>query len=64
MANIQHTGEQLACPHCGAKQSDNVEDYVVPGKLGAASACTDVCEYCSDEFEVCKLSENEFKVYE
>ncbi len=45
-------GQHPACPRCGKVQEAAVEDYVVPGRVGAASAAEDECGWCDSAFRV------------
>lgn len=45
-------GQKLICPQCGSEQEELVDDYIIPGKTGAASACVDNCSECHASFEV------------
>lgn len=52
-------GDPLLCPHCGARQPDEVEAYVVAGTLAMA---IDSCEACNKRFMVLELDSGLFKV--
>lgn len=45
-------GSKLICPFCKTQQEDIVDDYVIPGKVGAASASSDSCYSCDAEVTV------------
>lgn len=55
-------GQSLACPHCNADQGEQVEDFVIPGRVGEASACTDSCCSCSAIFRVTCIEPGKFLV--
>ncbi|MDT8925052.1 hypothetical protein RBE51_19875 [Pseudomonas taiwanensis] len=55
-------GQNLACPHCNADQGEQVEDFVIPGRVGAASACADSCCSCGAIFRVTCVEPGQFRV--
>lgn len=55
------TGQRLICPHCKAAH-DPVEDFVVEGRLGKASAISDQCEHCHAFFRVICVAPGSFEV--
>lgn len=55
-------GEQVACPHCRKVQEEKVEDYVVPGRVGAESEQEDECWDCGGGFSVTHLGNNRYEV--
>lgn len=55
------TGHRLICPHCKAAH-DPVEDFVVEGRLGKASAISDQCEHCHAFFRVIRVAPGSFEV--
>lgn len=57
-----HSGVKLICPHCLSEQEDNVENYVIPGKTGRASAAVDECWKCNGVFEVVTQADGSFEV--
>lgn len=57
-------GEQIKCPHCGEPQEGTVEDYVIPGRTGMASAATEQCGDCDEYFSVVKDTDGTFDVAE
>lgn len=54
-------GQKLICPHCRAAH-DLVEDFVVEGLVGKASAISDQCEHCHAFFRVICVSPGSYEV--
>lgn len=52
--------ETFSCPHCGKQQEGVVDDYVIPNRLGAASATQEQCGWCDGAYEVEKRNESEY----
>ena len=42
----------MRCPHCGCDFDEPVEDFTIPGRLGADSAVVDTCFDCDKPFTV------------
>lgn len=59
---VVNQGAMLTCPHCAKAQESVVEDYVVPGRVGAGSATIEQCEHCDDEFEVMCLGDDQYRI--
>lgn len=36
----------ISCPHCNEELEDTADWYVVPGRVGSASASDEQCGYC------------------
>ena len=64
MASIKtyQQGVVPACPHCGKSLEDPVEDHVIPGKTGAASASTSECGHCYKEYTAWANEDGTFSV--
>jgi hypothetical protein len=63
MSRILNRGAAMVCPHCQADQDDDpVEDYVVPGYVGADSRATGDCVECFEYFTVEALADGTFEV--
>lgn len=54
-------GQLLICPHCKAPH-DPVEDFVVEGRVGMASAVSDQCEHCHAFFRVICVTPGSYEV--
>lgn len=54
--------EELLCPHCGKGEEGNVEDFVIPGRVGPASRSMTDCGWCDGLFTVEKLSSGDFEI--
>lgn len=52
MAENLKRGNAVICPVCGKPQEDKVEDFVVPGFLGAASEQEHECPECDAHFTI------------
>ncbi|MBI6883078.1 hypothetical protein [Pseudomonas putida] len=61
-ADTVQAGTATICPHCKKAQEGAVEDYVVPGLIGAASSAKDQCEHCYKPFTVRCVAPNRFVV--
>jgi len=60
---IQSRGETLRCPCCFELCEDNVEDYVIPNRIGFASRGEDeLCPNCDEWFSVEYLGKDEYEV--
>ncbi len=61
MSTVKYTAGQMpTCPECHRELEGPVEDYVIPGKIGPASASEDMCGWCDAEFTVERTGENEY----
>jgi hypothetical protein len=59
---ILKAGDRLPCPHCGTHQEEPVEDFVIPGKLGASSRVKSDCFDCYKYFTVETMPSGDFLV--
>lgn len=60
---ILKTGEIIHCPHCHEAQDEGqVENYVIPGRVGEASRAEETCHECDGEFWVMLQKDGTFLV--
>lgn len=52
----------MTCPHCAKGIEGEVDDYVIPGRIGSASRTVHECEWCEESFSVEVTITGDFKV--
>lgn len=62
MAQKLNRGATVLCPLCGKPQEDKVEDFVVPGRIGATSEQEHECIECEACFTVICTGVDQYNV--
>ncbi len=60
---ILKKGQKFECPECGEEWEDPIEDYTVPGRVGAASAGADtLCPGCDIAYSIVNNGDGTFDI--